>query len=186
MTTLNEIFDFTPEELVINEHGKLSARQAALLKREENDENISLIFGLSIIGILTLVICGICAALYNIPVILQSISGLVIGFGAFAGVLLIAVLLVNWQGARERARQPKVSTVSGAVAFQATDGRSRTAYYLLVGDQTLPMTEMQYTGFQAFHRRQPPDAPYRFYYATHRRKILAADMVETLTEGEHD
>ncbi len=171
---LMDIFDFTPEELIINQHGKLSARQMHVLKQAEADETIGLLFGLGILGILIMIGCGLCFALFNVPVLIQSISGLLWLAGAGAVVVIGLVLWVNYQGGRERARQPKVTMTTGVVDFYMDE---RGIYYVRVDDDSLKLTEDQFVKLQAYHRKQPETIFYRFYHTTHGKQIIAVDAV---------
>lgn len=178
---LHTILGFTDADLDANRSGEITDNQRTNLKNTDTYDLQSLILGLGIILIIVVPICGVCAILFNIPVILSSLSSTIIAMGIGAvGIITALVFYANWRGVQERSALPDVSmTEDQSLDFERKQKGSHEIYWVIAGDQSFQVSYEIYSGLQTFERNKPDYFVYRIYHTPHNPRILSIELVNS-------
>lgn len=174
---LGDILDFTPADLAANREGVLTQRQLAKLREEDAEETKSLLFGVAILLPLVLVGCGLCAALVNVGAVIAWAGDALPVIGAVAAVIAGLVAWANFQGRRERYRQPPVAQAEGTLDLLTDYRDNREFYYAVIADRRFRLDGMTMEGLRAFTAGYPEGQQYRLYYAPRAGKLLSGEVI---------
>jgi hypothetical protein len=180
---LMEAFDFSSEELRVNRAGQLSARQKAILEREDLQQTIDLGCVLVIFAIVGGLLFGACALLFNVDALLQSIENILPFLVGGGGLFIVATVVVNIWGNIERRRQslPDVLMVEGQITINEDEGGFNARHYLAIGDKTFRIQASMYDTLKVYKK----DTAFRVYYARKLDRILSIEAeMDALPEGD--
>lgn len=174
--TLMKAFDFTGEELLLNQEGVLSERQEAEIRKEGRQQSFDLGCALLVMVLVAGLALGACGLIFNLRVLYESASGLLQVGGIALGVLVVVVLIVNWLGARERRRKFKkpVAALEGALKLSEESGGFNARYYLEIAGERF---RIESSMFDVLVDNYGEDTTFRVYYhwKTHRLLSLEAE-----------
>jgi len=176
---LHHLLNFTPEDLELNRHGEISARQQAMLRHADREETTGLLIGLGIIGVLIVPFCAICAVLFNVRALLAWVNPtLVAVLLGIVGVFGLLMTYANWIGHRQRSRAPQVvAAIDEWLDFRVEERGAHEYYYVRVGDAELRVPYETFAGLQRFQRDKAPNLLYRLYHTPHTNQILSIEML---------
>ncbi len=178
---LQQIIGFSDVDLESNRNGAITDHQRDRLSTTKTYEFQSLAFGLGLILILIIPICGICAILFNIPAILASLSSAIIALGLMSiGVVIALLFYANWRGIQERSMLPDVAvTEDQQLDFQREQRGAHEIYYVLAGDQRFNVDYEIYIGLQSYQRNKPLNLIYRIDHTPHNPQILSIELINS-------
>ncbi|MFW5748506.1 MAG: hypothetical protein ACOCYT_02705 [Chloroflexota bacterium] len=170
---LMNAFDFTPEELRINQAGQLSARQQAVVAQQDFQQTIDLGCALIVFALIGAFLFAGCALLFNIEAIFASLRNLMPFILVGGGGLVIAVLVVNWMGVRERARsgRPDVAMIEGTIDLRQSDGGFNARQYMVIDDKEFRIQGEMYDALQTY----APGTLFRVYYAWRVDRVMSVE-----------
>jgi hypothetical protein len=177
MTAINQqlmnIFGFTEADLQANRAGQLTQQQRARLKRaEEGDPRVLGCAALVIVG-MGAVGFAICGTLFNLPVLLESLSVLVIPVLVILGLIVLGIIYAQVRGQRERATKaaalPPLSYSDGPLLLLSGQSPS-----MMVGAEGFELTNHTYERLYDL----PQTALYRVYYASQSQSVLSMEALE--------
>lgn len=170
---LMQAFDFSAEELRVNRSGQLSPRQKAQLQKDDLQQTLDLGCALGVFAVGIGLVLAACSLLFNISALLQSFS--IIAPFVLGGIVLlvIAALVVNWQGARER-RQAGLGPVrvyEGPIQLREEEGGFNARYYLGINDDSFRIDAAGYDALIGF----APGTAFRVYVAFQFGRVLSIE-----------
>lgn len=173
---LMQSFDFTADDLQLNRAGQISERQHTRLQAISHVDLAGLSGGVFVLGVVVLVLFGLCSWLFNLRVIIESQAPL---FGGVAVVIVLVAGLMfyaNWRGARERAQAGQVGTVEtieGTASLRVLQRGAKDLYFFKIAYEEFEISPSAFTHFQ----HTPAATRYRVYYHAESRQILSAEIL---------
>lgn len=168
---LMQAFDFTPEELRINQSGQLSPRQKTLLDQIDIQQTLDMGCVFLVFGIGALLLFGICALLFNLQAVLLSIINILPLIGLIVLGLIGMAIVYHYKGKQERRDQPDVLTIEGTITLKENDGGFNARQFLTISEHEFRITPQMYDTLKQY----PQDELYRAYYTHAFNKILSIE-----------
>lgn len=168
---LMQAFDFTPEELRVNQAGQVSLRQKDMLEQIDTQQTLDIGCSLLAFAVLGGVLFLACALLFNVRALAASLSYILPVLGVVGVVFVVAALVFHFRGQADRRNIPEVEIIEGAIMLEETAGGFNARQFLTIADRQLRIQAGMYDALKEY----PPDVIFRVYYAHRFDKILSVE-----------
>lgn len=168
---LMQAFDFTPEELRINQSGQLSPRQKSILDQIDTQQTLDIGCVFLIFGIIAMLIFFGCALFFNIQALVSSLVNILPFIALTILAFIIMAIFYHYRGKQERRNQPDVLVHEGMVMLKESDGGFNARQFLTINGHQFRITPQMYDTLKKYRE----DDRYRVYYSHAFNKILAIE-----------
>jgi uncharacterized membrane protein YgcG len=167
---LMRVFNFTPEELALNQQGQMSNRQAESRRRKQYLENVS--SG----GILIIVLLFVLPALLGAPNLASDngpflVFAVVLGVG---GILSLSIVTQRNQQLTRDLNERDVKSAEGHGQLYRTGGRSKRSFHFALEGIDFRVSWDAYWLLSQYEQAQ---FVYRVFYTPHAQRILSVQIV---------
>ncbi len=171
---LMTIFKYTEDDLAANRTGRMSARQAERLKRENEDTTL---YG--VVGILGIALVG-CCALFAGPsprTGAESNPGLT----CLVGIVIIGFLVITlfWLLRRTESdlKQGQVASIQGNIQYSTSGYGFRRTYLLEIDSRQLFLSHKGYYALKKYRADDLRQRICRVYYSPRAKRVLALEIL---------
>ena len=172
-TTLTNALQFDLNDLEANRAGALSARQQAGLQAAIQKENKDFTFGMTLLALPGIFVCGACFFLFNIPVIIGSVNFLPEILAVVGGIIGLGVLWAAFQGWRNtRGGRQIAQAITGPLSLLGDEQRQRPRFYIIIGEERFRVPWRMYEGLQLYERI---GEAHTLYYVPGMRYVLSME-----------
>jgi hypothetical protein len=179
---LMKAFDFTPEELRINQAGQLSQRQKAQLDREDFQQTIDIGCVSVVFLIAGGLLFGVCALLFNVEALLASLENILPFVLIGGGLLVVATLVINVIGILERRQENRSDVLmqAGTLTLREEEGGFNARYFLTINDHEFRIRPEMYDTLTEY----PDGEDFRVYYAHRLDRIVSVEAASDYDDRE--
>jgi hypothetical protein len=168
---LMRVFNFTPEELVLNQQGKMSGRQAESLRRKQQLENVSsggILLFVFLLFVLPAALGAPSLAADTAPIFIFAVAGGLIGI-----VSLIILIQRNQQLTQDLSGED-VKVAEGHGQLYRSGGRSKRNFHFVLEGLDFRISWEAYWLLSQYEQAQ---FMYRVFYTTNAHKILSVQII---------
>lgn len=168
---LMQAFDFTPEELRINQSGQLSPRQRTMLDQIDTQQTLDIGCVLVVFTLVGMLIFFACALFFNLQALLSSLVNILPLIAVLVVGFLVVAVVYHFKGQQERRDQPDVLTLEGTITLKESDGGFNARQFLTINGHEFRITPPIYDTLKQY----PEGVLYRIYYSQAFNKILSIE-----------
>lgn len=168
---LMQAFDFTPEELRINQSGQLSPRQKSILDQIDTQQTLDLGCVFIVFGVGALLVFSACALFFNIQALLSSLLIILPLIGVILVGIVVMAIIYHYKGTQDRHDQSDVVAEEGTISLKESDGGFNARQFLTINQNKFRITPQMYDLLKQY----PQDTLYRVYYSHAFNKILSIE-----------
>jgi hypothetical protein len=168
---LMQAFDFTPEELRVNQAGQISPRQQDILAQVDTQQTLDMGCALLVFAVFGGLLFLGCALLFNVNALLASLQYVLPVLGVAVVGFVGAALVFHFRGQAERRNLPDVELLEGTITLEETAGGFNARQFLTVTGRQLRLTANMYDALKLY----PEGTLFRVYYAHRFDRILSVE-----------
>jgi hypothetical protein len=168
---LMQAFDFTPEELRVNQSGQLSPRQQTILDQIDIQQTLDIGCVFIVFGGVGMLIFFACALFFNLQAVLSSLINILPLIAVLVVGFLIMAVVYHFKGRQERINQPDVLALEGTITLKESDGGFNARQFLIISEHEFRITPQMYDTLKQY----PEATRYRVYYSQVFNKILSIE-----------
>lgn len=173
-----QAFDFTSDDLQLNRAGKISERQHARLQAGKSVDLAGLSGGVFIVGVIVVVVLGLCSWMLNLRVILESQAPLLAIVTVIIVVIALLMAYANWVGARERKNTGNFGSAlvtEGTVSLRVLQRVTGDECFMKIGYDEFEIPTSAFNLLQ----QTAATSHYRVYYDSQTQSVLSVEILHS-------